>query len=83
MGKIILLDVHEAAFLEDGGAEVELVRRNDGRVVFAFEDTELARELRTMFVSDGRLQRFCSTLRRLRGRMIDCRDGRYADRSRQ
>lgn len=90
-GKITLTDINVAAYLEMNGQDSSLVRQDSGRVVFTFPDEEKVRDLIDRFNYEQELSYFTFCLKRLRGRMLELRDGsrrngsgnHYADRARQ
>jgi len=78
-GKVIdLLDINRAAYLEKNQIKAHLIKRADGRVVFRFPADEKVQRLLVEYETNPeiRLLDFVITLKRLRGRMLDIREGR-------
>ena len=73
-----LTDIQRAAFLLLHNVEPQLIRGRDGRVVFrVLVDQEVQRLLLDYERNPQvKLLDFVGVLKRLRGRMIDARDGR-------
>jgi hypothetical protein len=82
---IDLQDIHKASFLMMHHIEPELIKNQDGRVVFRVLGDEETRRLLVEYEENPgvRLLNFVTMLKRARGRMLDVRDGYGRDGERR
>lgn len=74
---IDLIDIQKAAYLELNHVNSRLIKGPDGRVVFRFLLDEEVQHFLIEYESNPeiRLLDYVGVLKRLRGRMLDARDG--------